>query len=222
MKILVADDERILREGLKGLLSIEGYEVITARNGEEALSRFAETKPQLVLLDVMMPKMNGFITCEKLRAINREVPIIFLTAKDSEIDQVRGLGLGADDYISKTACEAVLLARIDRALKRVENIVSKERVINIGKVKVDLEKLEVIDEDKRIELTSMEADILNLLNQRRGEALTSEELFAAIYRDGYVGAKATIRVHITNLRNKLGRAGDCIVSRYRAGYYLAK
>ena len=109
-EILLADDERAVREGLKAMLVGEGFSVRTARDGADALAKFAEKRPDAVLLDVMMPKMNGFMACRQMRELDSLVPVVFLTAKDSEADQVRGMGLGADDFISKSAGDEVLLA----------------------------------------------------------------------------------------------------------------
>lgn len=108
-EILIVDDERLIREGLKMTLQGEGYEVRTARDGDEALNKIAERRPDLVLLDVMMPRMNGFRCCEEIRKTDPLLPVIFLTAKDSEADQVRGIGLGGDDYVSKATGDALLL-----------------------------------------------------------------------------------------------------------------
>ena len=109
MEILLADDERAFRSGMKALLESEGFAVRTARDGEAAVRKFAERVPDVVILDVMMPRMNGFRACEEIRKTDRRVPVVFLTAKDDEVDQVRALGLGADDYVSKSAPEAMSL-----------------------------------------------------------------------------------------------------------------
>ena len=111
IEILLADDERAFRSGMKALLESEGFAVRTARDGEAAVRKFTERVPDVVILDVMMPRMNGFRACEEIRKTDRRVPVVFLTAKDDEVDQVRALGLGADDYVSKSAPEALLVAR---------------------------------------------------------------------------------------------------------------
>ena len=138
-EILLADDERAVREGLKALLVGEGFSVRTARDGADAVAKFSEKRPDAVLLDVMMPKSNGFKACEEMRALDPLVPVVFLTAKDSEADQIRGMGLGADDFISKSAGEEVLLARLRRALARAEAFTAagrEARVIRLGRVSV--------------------------------------------------------------------------------------
>ena len=142
-EILLADDERMMRDGLKALLAGEGFAVRTARDGADALVRFSEKRPDAVLLDVMMPKKNGFAVCEELRRLDPLVPVIFLTAKDAEVDQVRGIALGADDFVSKSAGEEVLLARLRRALERAEGMKARNlagRILRLGSVEVDLER----------------------------------------------------------------------------------
>lgn len=159
---------------MKALLEGEGFAVRTARDGDDALAKIAERRPDLVLLDVMMPKKNGFVTCEELRQSDQMLPVVFLTAKDSEADQVRGLGLGADDYVSKVAGEEVLLSRIRRALLRsaefeMELSRRNERPVRLGKVSVDLQALRVTIADREVaRLTKTEADLLKLLNSARG------------------------------------------------------
>ena len=167
-EILVVDDERVIREGLKRMLLAEGFSVRTAKNGDEALAAFRDRRPALVLLDVMMPKRNGFSVCGEIRSIDPFTPIVFLTAKDGESEQVRGFGLGADDYISKSASDAELLARVRRAVERVavyntrpEAAESRRR--QIGSAMVDFDTLVVQNGDEVERLTKTEADLLWLL-----------------------------------------------------------
>ena len=227
-EILIVDDERVLREGLKATLTGEGFAVRTARDGEDALRKLSERAPDLVLLDVMMPKMNGFRTCEEIRKADRSVPIIFLTAKDSEADQVRGLGLGADDYISKDAGETVLLARINRALARTASfneIAAKREAqpIRLGKVRVDPKSLSVSDPSGEIaRLTKTEVDILRLLDSERGAFFSVERLISELRGQGFACEDSMLYSHISHLRRKLGPAGDLISSNRRAGYCLAR
>ena len=227
-EILIVDDERVLREGLKAMLSGEGFAVRTARDGEDALRKISEKASDLVLLDVMMPKMNGFRTCEEIRKADCAVPIIFLTAKDSEADQVRGLGLGADDYVSKDAGEAVLLARINRALARAENfgaVVAKRETepIRLGKVRVDPKSFSVLDPSGEIaHLTKTEADILKLLDSERGAFFSVERLISELRGQGFACEDSMLYSHVSHLRRKLGPAGDLISSSRKAGYCLAR
>lgn len=127
-EILIVDDERVVREGLRQTLLGEGYAVRTARDGEDALRKIGEARPDAVLLDVMMPKMNGFRCCEEIRKADALLPVVFLTAKDSEADQIRGLGLGGDSYVSKASSEALLLTCVRRVLERVQRERAKSAV----------------------------------------------------------------------------------------------
>lgn len=227
-EILLVDDERVLREGLKAQLVGEGFEVRTARDGEEAVAKFAERRPDLVLLDVMMPKMNGFKACEAIRAADEFVPIIFLTAKDSEADQVRGIGLGADDYISKDAGESLLMARIRRVLQRAEasaRSVSANAgsIISLGRISVDANSLAVIENDREVaHLTKTEAGILVILNSERGRYFSLDELISRLRGDGYACEDSLVYSHVSHLRNKLGAASELILQKRSCGYCLVK
>ena len=227
-EILIVDDERVLREGLKATLAGEGHQVRTARDGEDALRKISERAPDLVLLDVMMPKMNGFKACEEIRKADRTLPVIFLTAKDSEADQVRGIGLGADDFISKDAGEAVLLARIGRALERVEcfgeTLARREaQPIRLGKVSVDPKSLSVTESGREIaRLTRTEADILRMLDSDRGSHFSIERIVAGLRGQGFACTDSLLYTHVSNLRRKLGSAGMLVSSSRNAGYCLAR
>ena len=227
-EILIADDERVLREGLKAMLLGEGHAVRTARDGEDALRKISERAPDLVLLDVMMPKMNGFKTCEEIRKADRAVPVIFLTAKDSEADQVRGLGLGADDYVSKDAGETLLLARINRALARrasLSEIATKSgtRLIRLGRIRVDMKTLVVSGPNEEIaRLTKTESDILRLLDSERGVFFSTEEIISELRGQGFSCTDSMLYSHMSNLRHKLGASGALISCNRNAGYCLAR
>ena len=226
-EILVVDDERVLREGMKEVLSGEGFDVRTAKDGEECLKKIAEKRPDLVLLDVMMPKTNGFRCCGKIRETDKLLPVIFLTAKDAEADQVRGIGLGADDYVSKTASDAVLLARISRALERSGAILARTKAagdeIALGAVKVDLKTFAVSDGEKEISrLTKTEADILRIFDSQRGELIVPDDIITELRGNGFACEDAMLYMHISNLRKKLGSAGERIVNKRGVGYGLAK
>ena len=227
-EILIADDERVLREGLKAMLLGEGHAVRTARDGEDALRKISERAPDLVLLYVMMPKMNGFKTCEEIRKADRAVPVIFLTAKDSEADQVRGLGLGADDYVSKDAGEALLLARINRALARrasLSEIATKSgtRLIRLGRIRVDMKTLVVSGPNEEIaRLTKTESDILRLLDSERGVFFSTEQIISELRGQGFSCTDSMLYSHMSNLRHKLGASGALISCNRNAGYCLAR
>lgn len=222
--ILVVDDERVLREGLKTLLSGEGHAVRTARDGEEAMRKIVEKRPDLILLDVMMPKMNGFRCCEEIRKGDALLPVIFLTAKTAEADQVRGIGLGADDYISKDSGEAVILARIERALARVREIVRKDAntfgsQLRMGDIVVDFKSSQVKEKGKVIAcLTRTERDILKLLGEHQGKLFSLDDIISELRGNGFSCADSMVYVHVFNLRSKLSSAARHIVHKRGVGY----
>ena len=227
-EILVVDDERTIREGLKLTLLGEGYEVRTARDGSEALNKIEEKLPDLVLLDVMMPRMNGFRCCEEIRKTDPLLPIIFLTAKDSEADQVRGIGLGGDDYVSKETGDVLLLACIQRALERVKKMgehVAKgaKSKIRLGKVTVDLKEFSVTNDGKEIaRLTKSERDIMRILNSHRGETIVPDDIITELRGNGFACEDSMLYSHIFNLRKKLGPAADMIINMRSIGYGLKR
>ena len=227
-EILIADDERVLREGLKKALEEEGYAVRTARDGEHALRKIAEKRPDLVLLDVMMPKMNGFRCCEEIRKTDELLPVIFLTVKDSETDQVRGIGLGADDYISKDSCDALLFTRIRRALERAKKAGEKladcaVRHVRLGATVADVKSLDVMEDGNATNrLTKTEADILICLNAHRGETVSFDDLITDLRGNGFACEDAMLYTHMSRLRGKLGKAGNMITTIRGVGYRLLK
>lgn len=227
-EILIVDDERVLRDGLKVRLAGEGYAVRTAKDGQDALVRISERRPDLVLLDVMMPKMNGFRCCEEIRKTDARLPVVFLTAMDSEADQVRGLGLGADDFVSKTAGDAVLFARVARALARTRAFQSAaaspdEAVIRIGNVSVDRQTMTVLADGKESAcLTRTETDLLSVLYARRGEWLTVDELITKLRGSGFACEDTMLYAHMSNLRRKLGAASSLLKSKRDVGYCLTR
>lgn len=218
--ILIVDDERLLREAMKALLVGEGFDVRLARDGEECLRKIEQDTPDLVLLDVMMPKMNGFRTCEEIRKRDALLPVVFLTAKDSESDQIRAIGLGGDDYISKTASETVLIARIRRALQRAEAFDAGSGDIRLGTIRVDLEALAVLTGTGKVALTKTEGDMLRLLAREPGRFVSKENLIVGLRGRGYACGDTMIYSHIFNLRLKLGKEGRRLVCDRRSGYKL--
>ena len=197
-EILIVDDERMIRAGMAQLLSGAGFAVREARDGKSALAAVAERRPDLALLDIMMPGMDGFGVCEKLLALDRDLPVVFLTAKDSESDQVRGLEVGADDFLSKTVGEEVLLARIRRALARAARFAASSAPSACSKT---------------------EADIYRLLSSARGKWFTYREIFNSIRGEGYYGDEGAIRTQMSRLREKLP-SGEKIESKRGFGYAL--
>jgi len=227
-EILVVDDERTVRDGLKARLQGEGFAVRTARDGADALAKIAERRPDLVLLDVMMPRMNGFRVCEEVRRTDGALPIVFLTAGASDGDQVRAIGLGGDDYVSKSAPDAVLLVRINRALDRVGAIAAggsqlRGNTIRLGKVSVDMRTLSVSEGGRETaRLTKTEADILALLDDANGKPLSIDAIISKLRGDGFSCEDAMVYVHVGNLRRKLGSAASMVVNHRSEGYVLVR
>ena len=197
-EILIVDDERMIRAGMSQLLSCAGFVVREARDGKSALAAVAERRPDLVLLDIMMPGMDGFEVCETILASDRDLPVVFLTAKDSESDQVRGLEVGADDFLSKTVGEEVLLARVRKALARTARLAASVAPS---------------------EMTKTEADIYRLLSSARGKWFTYREIFNSIRGEGYYGDEGAVRTQMSRLREKLP-SGEKIESKRGFGYAL--
>ena len=227
-EVLLVDDELAVRKGVRDFLVAEGFSVRTARDGEDALKKFSDARPDIVLLDVMMPKLNGFRTCEEIRRMDASVPVIFLTAKDSDLDQIRGLGLGGDDYVSKDVSEAVLLARVNRALERSRRQDEQRAThggekIRLGSVTVDLRTLRVCEEDTEIAvLTRTEADLLKCLDAKRGELVLFSDLIVALRGNGYACEDEMLYVHMSHLRGKLGAASEKISTKRGVGYVLSR
>lgn len=220
--ILIADDERAIRSGLRALLRREGHSVRAAKNGDEAVAMYRERRPDLMLLDVMMPKRSGFSVCEEIRVDDALTPVIFLTAKDSEADQVLGFGLGADDYVSKTAGEMELLVRVRRALQRFrayKDAASGPRTAKIGGVEVDFDALTVRGADVDERLTKTEADLLWLLNTARGKLVPYGEIVEVLQTGGSAD-ETVLRPHVSRIKKKLGRAGSLVYNERGVGYKL--
>ena len=221
-EILVVDDERTVRNGLRSLLSAGGHSVRLARSGTQALEQFRTRRPDLVLLDVMMPGTSGFTVCREIRAEDPLVPVLFLTALENEANQVRGFGLGADDYIPKSASEAELFARIKRALERsaaFRKQSSLPRRAEIGNVTVDFDALTLRGAGIDERLTKTEADVLWLLNTERGRFFSTDEILEVL-RGSDVAYDVALRTHMSRLRRKFGRASHMIESLRGSGYKL--
>lgn len=208
-KILVVDDEASIRRILETRLSMIGYEVITAKNGEEALVLFRTEYPNLVVLDVMMPKLDGYGVCQELRK-ESDIPIIMLTALGDVSDRITGLELGADDYVVKPFSPKELEARIRSVLRRTDKIVSNSGipnsgVINVGCLKVDTNKKQVYRNNERVRLTGMEFSLLELLVSKAGEAFSRAAILQQVW--GYTPERhvdtRVVDVHISRLRAKL-------------------
>jgi two-component system response regulator RegX3 len=204
--ILVVDDEQSYRDALSIALQREGFLVETAADGLEAIARFDATKPALVLLDVMLPKISGVDVCRDLRARSR-VPIIMVTARNSEIDAVVGLEVGADDYVTKPFRLRELIARVRAALRRVplsdEEEPDRPEVLDVGDVRLDAARHEVFVRGSSVALPLKEFELLELLMANAGRVLTRDVLIDRIWGPNYFGDTKTLDVHIKRLRSKL-------------------
>ncbi|MFN4279982.1 response regulator transcription factor RpaB [Thermosynechococcus sp.] len=207
-KILVVDDEASIRRILETRLSMIGYTVVTAADGEEALTVFRQEQPDLVVLDVMMPKLDGYGVCQELRK-ESDVPIIMLTALGDVADRITGLELGADDYVVKPFSPKELEARIRSVLRRIEKTstsgIPSSGVIQVGNIRIDTNKRQVYKGDERIRLTGMEFMLLELLVGRSGEPFSRGEILEQVW--GYTPERhvdtRVVDVHISRLRAKL-------------------
>ncbi len=219
-EILVAEDESAIREGLCALLESEGYTVRAAVDGEDALRLFRECRPDLVLLDVMMPKKNGYAVCSVIRSSDQDVPILFLTAKDGDSDELRGLTLGADDYISKTSSQPVLLARIAAVLNRVRRTGdSSTGDFDFADWHIDVARFRLESPaGESVELTLREIAILRYLASHPDEILSRDFLLTRFWGVNFDGKESTLSTAIRRLREKLGDAGVRIESVYGSGY----
>ena len=219
-EILVAEDESAIREGLCALLESEGYTVRAAVDGEDALRLFRECRPDLVLLDVMMPKKNGYAVCSEIRSSDQDVPILFLTAKDGDSDELRGLTLGADDYISKTSSQPVLLARIAAVLNRVRRTGdSSTGDFDFADWHVDVARFRLESPaGESVELTLREIEILRYLASHPDEILSRDFLLTRFWGVNFDGKESTLSTAIRRLREKLGDAGVRVESVYGSGY----
>lgn len=202
-KILIADDEKHILDTVGAYLKNEGYEVITASNGQDALFTFRHEKPDLVILDVMMPEMDGLAAARLIRK-DSNVPIMFLTARVDDIDQITGLELGADDYITKPFSPRVVVSRVRALLRRVQGDLSTETTIwRIGDLELDSETRIVIVKGERVDLTPSEFSILQTLIARPGRVFTRMELLDYLQGEAYAAYERTIDVHVKNLRIKI-------------------
>ncbi|MCT4660742.1 MAG: response regulator transcription factor [Tissierellales bacterium] len=207
-KILVVDDAEHIVELIQFNLENEGHEVSTAYDGREALGKVEDDFPDLILLDLMLPGIDGIEVCRRIRSSEKtkNIPIIMITAKGEEIDKVLGLEIGADDYITKPFGVRELLARVKAMLRRSRRVddQSAEKYYKAYGIELDIEKHEVFKDGSKIELTYKEFELLKLLFENRGKVLTRDELLDKIWGYDYFGETRTVDVHIRHLRKKLG------------------
>ncbi|AVQ28439.1 DNA-binding response regulator [Fusobacterium ulcerans] len=213
-KILIVEDEKEIRNILKVYLLTAGYEVTESADGEEAMKIFYEKPFDLVILDIMLPKKDGWSICREIKEYS-SVPVIIITARDNENDEVFGFEIGADDYITKPFSNKVFLARVKTVLKN-KTIVNNSNEIEVGKLKINDVSHSVSKEGKNLDLAPKEYEILMYFIKNKNIALSREKMLTEIWGYGFVGNDRTIDVHIKNLRKKIG--GEYIKTIRSVGY----
>jgi len=205
MKILVAEDDHYIREGLKALLEREGYQVMLAADGEEALEFFKSQKPDFMLLDIMMPLMDGYSVCREVRKLDRDVPVIFLSAKAEEIDRVVGLELGADDYIAKPFGTSEVIARIRTITRRCLGNENKfdDNEFTLGDLTILPSELRALRNGQYIELSLRDVKILQLLFRNRGKVIDRDTISNTCWGHDYLPSSRTLDQHISKLRKRI-------------------
>ena len=217
LKVLVVDDEARMRKIVRDFLVAKDYMVVEASNGEGAIDIMYDDKNiDLVLLDVMMPKMDGWETCREIRKFSK-VPIIMLTAKSDETDELLGYNLGIDEYITKPFSPKILVARIDAILRRT-NKLNEEDVITAGRLVINKTSHVVTVDGKEVELSFKEFELLCYFAENKGIALSREKILNNVWNYDYFGDARTIDTHVKKIRSKLGDCGDYIKTIWGMGY----
>ena len=216
LKILVVDDEARMRKLVKDFLVNKGFSVIEAANGEEAVDIFFTQKDiALILLDVMMPKMDGWEVLKTIRKYS-QVPVMMLTARSEERDELQGFALGVDEYISKPFSPKILVARVDAILRR-SNAAASE-VLDVGGIRIDKSAHQVTIDGKEIELSYKEFELLAYFVENQGIALSREKILNNVWNYDYFGDARTIDTHVKKLRSKMGEKGEYIKTIWGMGY----
>ncbi|MBU5475567.1 response regulator transcription factor [Eubacterium sp. MSJ-21] len=217
LKVLVVDDESRMRKLVRDFLVKDGYSVVEAADGEEAVDVFMSDKDiSLIILDVMMPKLDGYGVAEEVRKMS-DVPIIMLTAKSDEKDELRGFDLGIDEYITKPFSPRILVARVEAVLRRTQTD-AEANVITVDGIEMDIAAHQVKVDGTPIELSYKEFELLNYFLQNRGVALSREKILNNVWNYDYFGDARTIDTHVKKLRSKLGSKGDYIKTIWGMGY----
>ena len=214
-KILIVDDEVRMRKIVSDFLLREGYQIFEAGDGEEALVQFAEQQPDLLILDVMMPRMDGWQVCREIRK-KSNVPIIMVTARSEEIDELTGFDLGADEYIAKPFSPRILVARVNALLRRAFGNAEENRTY--GLLRINRAARDVQVQGRIVELTYKEFELLCYLIDNAGVALTRGQILNRVWDYDYYGDERTVDTHVKTLRNKLGAAADYIRTMRGIGY----
>lgn len=216
LKVLVVDDEARMRKLVKDFLTVKGFQVLEAGDGEEAVDIFFKQKDiALIILDVMMPKMDGWEVCKTIRQYSK-VPIIMLTARSEERDELQGFKLGVDEYISKPFSPKILVARVEAILRR-SNMTVKE-ISDVGGICLDKSAHQVTIDGKPIDLSYKEFELLNYFIDNQGIALSREKILNNVWNYDYFGDARTIDTHVKKLRSKMGEKGNYIKTIWGMGY----
>ena len=217
LKILVVDDESRMRKLVRDFLTKKGFTVIEAGDGEEAVDKFFEVKDiALIILDVMMPKMDGWQVCREIRQYSK-VPIIMLTAKSDEKDELQGFDLGVDEYITKPFSPKILVARVEAILRR-SNVLAADDTMEAGGIELNKAAHEVLIDGKSVELSYKEFELLAYFMSNQGVALSRERILNNVWNYDYFGDARTIDTHVKKLRSKLGAKGEYIKTIWGMGY----
>ena len=217
--ILVVDDERNIVELVRLYLEKEGFRVVTASDGEQALVQFDRSDPDLVVLDVMLPKLDGFEVCRELRR-RCDVPIVMLTARSEDVDAIVGLELGADDYVTKPFNPRALVARVKAILRRTDATAKGGRPIVVGNLRIDPRRREALVDGRSLDLRAREFDLLAALARDPGVVLTRDALLEDVWGTDFPGETRTVDVHVAEVRKKLSDDGPQIETVRGIGYRL--
>lgn len=219
LKVLVVDDESRMRKLVRDFLVKRNYDVLEAGDGEEALDIFYKQKDiALIVLDVMMPKMDGWQVCREVRA-NSKVPIIMLTARTDERDELQGFQLGVDEYVAKPFSPKILVARIEAILRRTNQLDTGE-ILSCGGIQVSKAAHQVLIDGKQIDLSYKEFELLVYFIENKGIALSREKILNNVWNYDYFGDARTIDTHVKKLRSKMGEKGDLIKTIWGMGYKM--
>jgi DNA-binding response OmpR family regulator len=217
--VLVVDDERNIVELVRLYLEKEGFNVVAASDGEQALVQYERTGPDLVVLDLMLPKMDGFEVCRELRR-RGDVPILMLTARSEDVDAIVGLELGADDYVTKPFNPRALVARVKAILRRTDATARGGRPIQVGELRIDPRRREASVGDRQLDLRAREFDLLAALARDPGVVLSRDALLEDVWGTDFPGETRTVDVHVAEVRKKLGGAGPQVETVRGIGYRL--
>ena len=216
LKVLVVDDEARMRKLVRDFLTVKGFLVVEAGDGEEAIDIFFEQKDiALILLDVMMPKMDGWEVCRTIRKYS-QVPIIMLTARGEEQDELQGFSLGVDEYISKPFSPKILVARVEAILRRSSTM--SQEVIDVGGIHIDKSAHQVLVDGKNVDLSYKEFELITYFAENQGIALSREKILNNVWNYDYFGDARTIDTHVKKLRAKMGDKGKYITTVWGMGY----